>query len=75
MNRFKISTRVAALAGLMSLMLLSIGGLGLWGIVQSNNAVHSMYEDRLTTTADIGAIQALLLRQRLILAVALVTPD
>ncbi|MBH1977013.1 MAG: Tar ligand binding domain-containing protein [Comamonadaceae bacterium] len=75
MNRFKISTRVAALAGLMSLMLLSIGGLGLWGIVQSNNALHSMYEDRLTTTADIGAIQALLLRQRLLLAVALVTPD
>ena len=75
MNRFKISTRVAALAGLMSLMLLSFGGLGLLGIVQSNNAVHSLYEDRLTTTADIGAIQALLLRQRLILAVALVTPD
>ncbi len=75
MNRFKISTRVTALAGLMSLLLLCIGGLGLWGIVQSNNALHSMYEDRLKTTADIGAIQALLLRQRLILAVALVTPD
>ena len=75
MNRFKISTRVAALAGLMSLLLLGIGGLGLWGIAQSNKALHSMYEDRLTTTADIGAIQALLLRQRLLLAVALVTPD
>ena len=33
MNRFKISTRVAALAGLMSVLLLCIGGLGLWGLV------------------------------------------
>jgi len=75
MNRFKISTRVAALAGLLSLLLLAIGGLGLWGIVQSNNALYSMYQERLTTTAEIGQIQALLLRQRLLLATALVTPD
>ncbi|WP_119963904.1 methyl-accepting chemotaxis protein [Simplicispira lacusdiani] len=75
MNRFKISTRVAALAGLLSLLLLAIGSLGLWGISQSNKALHSMYEDRLTTTADIGQIQSLLLRNRLALAVALVTPD
>ena len=70
MNRFKISTRVTALAGLMSLMLLGIGALGLWGIVQSNIALQSMYEDRMTATADIGAVQALLLRNRLALAVA-----
>jgi len=75
MNRFKISTRVAALASLLSLLLLAIGSLGLWGVVQSNRALHSMYENRLTTTAEIGQIQALLLRQRLLLAVALVTPD
>jgi len=75
MNRLKISTRVAALAGLLSLLLLAIGGLGLWGIVQSNHALQSMYEDRLATTSDIGRIQALLLRNRLALAVALVTPD
>ena len=75
MNHFKISTRVAALAGLLSLLLLAIGGLGLWGIAQSNLALHSMYKDRLTTTAEIGQIQALLLRQRLLLATALVTPD
>ena len=75
MNHFKISTRVAALAGLLSLLLLAIGSLGLWGIAQSNKALHSMYEDRLTTTAEIGQIQALLLRQRLLLAVSLVTPD
>ena len=75
MNRFKISTRVTALAGLMSLMLLGIGALGLWGIVQSNIALQSMYEDRMTATADIGAVQALLLRNRLALAVAQVTPD
>jgi len=75
MNRFKISTRVAALAGLMSLLLLGIGGLGLWGIAQSNKALHSMYEDNLVTTGEVNQIQALLLSNRLALAVALVTPD
>ena len=75
MNRFKISTRVTALAGFLSLLMLGIGALGLWGIAQSNQALRSMYEDRLATTAEIGQIQALLLRQRLLLAVTLVTPD
>jgi len=75
MNRFKISTRISALAGLLSLLLLAIGALGLWGIVQSNSALRAMYQERLTTTAEVGQIQALLLRQRLLLAVALVTPD
>ncbi len=75
MNRFKISTRVAALAGLLSLLLLGIGGLGLWGIAQSNKALHSMFEDNLMTTGEVNQIQALLLGNRLALAVALVTPD
>jgi methyl-accepting chemotaxis protein-1 (serine sensor receptor) len=75
MNRFKISTRVAVLAGLLSLLLLGIGGLGLWGLAQTNHALHSMYEDNLVTTSEVHQIEALLLRNRLALAVAQVTPD
>ena len=75
MNRFKISTRVALLASLLSLLVLVIGGLGLWGVSQSNDALHAMYEENLSKTAEIGQIQALLLRQRVLLATALVTPD
>ena len=75
MNRFKISTRVAALAGLMSLLLVCIGGLGLWGLAQTNHALHSLYQDNLVTTSEMHQIEALLLRNRLALAVAQVTPD
>ena len=75
MNRFKISTRVAALAGLMSVLLLCIGGLGLWGLVQTDQALRSLYQDNLVTTSEMHQIEALLLRNRLALAVAQVTPD
>lgn len=75
MNRFKISTRVAFLAGLLSLFVLAMGSLGLWGIHRSNDALQSMYEKNLQSMGQIDQIQTLLLRNRLALAVALVTPD
>ncbi len=75
MNRFKISTRVTLLALMLSLLSVFIGALGLWGVTQSNQALQTMYAERLATTAEIGSVQALLLHQRMLLAVALVTPD
>ena len=75
MNRFKISTRVGVLALLLSLLTVFVGALGLWGIAQSNQALEALHAQRMAATADIGKIQALLLQQRLLLAVALVTPD
>ncbi|OJX34329.1 MAG: methyl-accepting chemotaxis protein [Burkholderiales bacterium 68-12] len=75
MNRFKISTRVTVLAVLLALLSVFIGALGLWGVTQSNQALQTMYAERLAATAEIGKIQSLLLQQRLLLAVTLVTPD
>ena len=75
MNRFKISTRVSVLALLLSMLTVFVGVLGLWGIAQSNQALQTLHAERMAATADIGKIQALLLQQRLLLAVALVTPD
>ena len=74
MNRFKISTRVALIAGALSLLVLVMGLMGLWGTAQANAALRVLYEERLTATQQIGQIQGLLLRNRLALAVALVTP-
>ncbi|WP_404300753.1 methyl-accepting chemotaxis protein [Alicycliphilus denitrificans] len=75
MNRFKISTRVSLLAGALSLLVLCIGLLGQWGIAQANADMRVLYEERLAATARMGQIQSLLLRNRLALAVALVTPE
>ncbi|MHA7598914.1 methyl-accepting chemotaxis protein [Alicycliphilus sp. T452] len=74
MNRFKISTRVSLLAGALSLLVLAIGLLGQWGIAQANADLRVLYEERLAATARMGQIQSLLLRNRLALAAALVTP-
>ncbi|GAA3999129.1 methyl-accepting chemotaxis protein [Comamonas faecalis] len=75
MNRIRIATRVAILALALTLLSLALGGLGLWGIAQSNQALQDLHGQRLASTAEIGRIQALLLTQRLLLATALVTPD
>lgn len=74
MNKFKISTRLLILIGLMSAILLGVGLIGLTGISQTNDALRSSYEERLVPSTQIAEIQRLLLRNRLAIATALVTP-
>lgn len=75
MSRLRIATRVSLLAALMMMLALAMGTLGLWGISRSNAALQTLHTERLATAVEVGQIQALLLRQRLLLATALVTPD
>ena len=74
MNNLKISTRLILLISLLSAMLIGIGAIGLLGIVQANESLRSIYEERLVPTTQISDIQKLLLRNRLAIAVSLVTP-
>ena len=74
MNRLKISARMVMLIGALSMLLLAIGGIGLLGIGQSNAALLSVYEQRTVPMGQVAEIQARLLRNRLALAVSLVTP-
>jgi methyl-accepting chemotaxis protein-1 (serine sensor receptor) len=74
MNQFRISTRLVILVGLIAVLLVAIGAIGLFGISRSNEALRSVYEDRTAPTGTIADIQALLLRNRLALARAQVTP-
>jgi methyl-accepting chemotaxis protein len=75
MNNLKISTRLIILLGLLSVLLVGIGSIGLFGISKSNDALKSVYEARLIPTGQVAEIQRLLLRNRLAIAVSLVTPD
>jgi methyl-accepting chemotaxis protein len=70
----KISSRVMVLVGLMSALLMAIGGMGLFGISTSNAALRSVYEDRTVPTGQLGDIEMMILGNRLAIAVALVTP-
>ncbi|TDP74496.1 methyl-accepting chemotaxis protein [Roseateles toxinivorans] len=74
MNNLRISTRLLLLIGLLSAMLVGVGGLGLLGIGNSNEALKSVFEDRAIPIGQLGEIQANLLRNRLAIATALVTP-
>ena len=46
MNHFKISTRLMLLIGLMSVLLLIVGGIGLYGTDQTKEGLRTVYEDR-----------------------------
>ena len=74
MSNLKISTRLMLLIGLLLALLVAIGGLGLYGISKSNDALKSVYEDRTVPTGQLGEIKALLLDNRLNLNIALITP-
>jgi len=74
LNNLKISTRLVILIGILSALLIAIGSIGLFGISKSNDALQSVYEDRTVPTGQIAEIQRLLLRNRLAIAVSLVTP-
>ena len=74
MNNLKISTRLMLLIGLLSALLVAIGGLGLFGIGKSNDALKSAYEDSTVPIVQLGAIKALLLENRLNIYIALITP-
>ena len=74
MNNFKISTRLMILGGIMSALMVLIAGLGLYGIDATNTALRTVYADRTVPTGQLGRIEAMVLANRLAVAVALATP-
>ena len=56
----KISTRLLLLVGLMSALLIGVGGLGLYGISASNAALQTVYEDRVVPLGQLADIQRMM---------------
>lgn len=56
MNNLKISTRLIMLISILSVLLMAIGGIGLFGISKSNDALKTVYEDRTVPLVDLGLI-------------------
>lgn len=75
LSHLKISTRLIMLIGALSVMLVSVGGIGLYGISQTNDALRRVFEDRTAPMGQLAEIQRLLLRSRLAIANALLEPD
>ncbi len=56
LNNMTIKSRLMLVIGMLSLLLMSIGGLGLYGISQSNEGLKTVYEDRTVVAIDLGSI-------------------
>ncbi len=74
MSNLKISTRLALMIGILSLLLLGVGGIGLFGISRTNDGLERVYKDRTVPAGQVAEIQALLLRNRLAITNSLISP-
>lgn len=74
MNNLKISTRLDILIGVRSLLLLGIGGIGLYGIVKTDDSLKTVLEDHTVPLGQVEVFQGQLLCNRLLIANSLVTP-
>lgn len=56
LNNMTIKSRLMLVIGMLSFLLMSIGGLGLYGISQSNEGLKTVYEDRTIVLADLSQV-------------------
>jgi methyl-accepting chemotaxis protein len=73
MNGMKISTRLYGLVALLSAVLVGIGLLGLYANQLTNNALQTVYEDRTVPLAELGDVNYLVNRNRILLMDMLIT--
>ncbi len=74
MNNLKISTRLLLLLSVFSVLLVSIGGMGLVGITRANDALHSVYVDRTLPMELLSNVLQMQLSNRQLIADSLLDP-
>jgi methyl-accepting chemotaxis protein-1 (serine sensor receptor) len=75
MNKIKISTRLNLLIGFLSLLLVGIGAIGLFGIAKANDSLKSVYEDRVVPLDQLSEINYLVQRNRVLVMDMLLQPS
>ena len=61
-----IKGRLTILLGFLSLMLVAIGGLGIYGMNQNNHGLLNVYEERTVPTSELADIRTLIMRNRML---------
>jgi len=77
LNPFKcpaIKCRLINVIGLLSVLMMIIGGMGLHGMSKANDGLRTVYEDRTVPMNQISTIKELMLTNQLRITAALVTP-
>lgn len=77
MNRFQISTRLTFLLAVLTALLILVGSIGLVGMTKNHDALDTVYKDRVVPLTQLGSIQNLMMRNRMLIANSLVaqTPE
>ncbi len=75
MDRLRISTRLNLLIAGLLVLIATVAGNGLAGLARADDALQAVFEGSVLPMASVAEIQERLLRNRLAVAVALVTPD
>ncbi|MCX7091912.1 MAG: methyl-accepting chemotaxis protein [Methylobacter sp.] len=70
-KNLNIKSRLTTMMAVISILLLVIGGMGLFGMAKSNDGLRSVYKDRTVPMKQIAAIQKLLLTNRLLITASL----
>ncbi|GAO36803.1 hypothetical protein SCT_2218 [Sulfuricella sp. T08] len=78
-GRFKwlhtIKARLTGVVVLLSLIMLAVGAVGLMGIVQSNEGLRSVYQNRAQPMVELDQVARLSTRNRVILIDAIINPS
>jgi methyl-accepting chemotaxis protein len=74
-KNFTIKSRLTFLIGLLSLLMMIIGGLGLQGMSKTNEGLRSVYKDRTVTMGLMFNISELQRENLMLIATALVNPN
>jgi methyl-accepting chemotaxis protein len=73
-KNLNIKSRLKAVIVLMSILMILVGGMGLLGMSQTNEGLRTVYENRTIPMDQIAIIQKLLLKIRLRISAALLSP-
>ncbi|NTV95559.1 MAG: PAS domain-containing protein, partial [Thiobacillus sp.] len=74
-SNLTIKSRLQVVIGMLSLLLLVIGGMGLVGLGTTNDALRGVYEDRMVASNRISDINRLILRNRVAIQESILNPD
>jgi methyl-accepting chemotaxis protein len=71
----KISTRLAILIGVLSMVLLMVGGLGMYATSASNGSLKTVYEDRVVALGQIEGLSRIYQRNRILIMDMMLVPE
>ncbi len=73
-KNLNVQSRLTTVIAIASILLLVVGGIGLFGMSKTHDGLRTVYENRTLPIMQISAIQKLLLTNRLRITASLMTP-